>query len=297
MEDVRTDRVERVVLAWLVVPRKKPSPAALAKGIEVLADGDSSQSKKLAGAAILRLRARGLVEPGSPLALSEKGRKVAIEALGVSALPRHADFRWAKKLLLIQALGLAITPPRINGAGTSEWLCAQILADHHQLSLGSDPTLSEVAQALTWRALGLDETRPLTASAAFAPLLLRGLEPGVAPSLESVLAAAPTSAAVRGDGLTEFALDVMEAARSAPTGRWHDKKVFISHVWASLQRRGTVSRITFDDFQRRLVEAHQARLLRLSRADLVEAMPRADVEASETVHLNATFHFVRIDDR
>jgi hypothetical protein len=175
VEDVRTERVERVVLAWLVVPRKKPSPAALARGLEALAGGDPSLSKKLAAAAISRLRARGLMEPGSRLALSERGRKVAIDALGISALPRNADFRWAKKLLLVRSLGLGVTPPRITGAGTSEWICAQILADHHQLSMGNDPTLAEVAQALTRRALGLDETPSLTANAAFAPLLLRGL--------------------------------------------------------------------------------------------------------------------------
>ena len=297
MEDVRTNRVDAVVLAWLVVPRKKPGSAALAKGIEGLAEGGYSQSKKLAGEAILRLRARGLVEPASSLALSEKGRKVAIEALGVSALPRHADFRWAKKLLLIRALGLAVTPPRIHGAGTSEWLCAQILADHHQLALGSDPTLSEVAQALTWRALGLDEAHRLTASTAFAPLMLRGLSPSIEPLTEPVTRPARTPASVKGDELTVFAHDVMAAARSAPTGRWHDKKVFISHVWVSLERRGASRGITFNGFQSRLVLAHQARLLRLSRADLVEAMPRADVEASETAHLNSTFHFVRIDDR
>src|SRR5690242_16371400 len=87
VEDVRAERLERVVLAWLVVPRKKkPGPAALARGLEALAGGDSVQAKRLAGAAIVRLRAQGLVEPGSPLALSEKGKNVAIATLGVGAL-------------------------------------------------------------------------------------------------------------------------------------------------------------------------------------------------------------------
>jgi len=34
-------------------------------------------------------------------------------------------------------------------------------------------------------------------------------------------------------------------------------------------------------------------LIELSRADLVDAMPAADVSASETVHSGARFHFVR----
>ncbi len=40
--------------------------------------------------------------------------------------------------------------------------------------------------------------------------------------------------------------------------------------------------------------ANNARLLDLSRADLVQAMDPDDVRLSEVNYLNATFHFVRI---
>jgi hypothetical protein len=47
-------------------------------------------------------------------------------------------------------------------------------------------------------------------------------------------------------------------------------------------------------FKDRLIEANRQGLIRLSRADLVEAMDPADVRASETTWLNAVFHFVEI---
>jgi hypothetical protein len=280
--------MDQAVLAWLLFPRQKPGPAALAKGIASLAEGDYEKAKSIVGKALTRLKALGLVAVKSPLALTEKGRRHTLEALGIEGLPRGVDFRWAKKLLVIRALGLPITSATIKGASAAGWLSARVLVEHYELNMPSDATLAQVAQALAWRALGIETKDPFNWQQAFAPILLREEKP-----IEKT-SPAPASS---DDGLERFAHDVMEAARASPTGRWHDKKVFISHVWASLLRRGASNGNTFEGFQRRLVEAHQARLVRLSRADLVEAMPPADVALSETAHLNATFHFVRIDDR
>lgn len=288
VDHVRTDRLDQVVLAWLLVPRQKPGPAALAKGIVSLAEGDYEKAKGIVGKALARLKAQDLVALESPLALTEKGRRHTLEALGIEGLPRGVDFRWAKKLLVIRALGLAVTSVTIKSASAAGWLSTRVLIEHYRLNMPTDATLAQVAQALAWRALGLETKDPFNWQQAFAPILLREggtvEESNPAPSVSE-------------DGLEGFAHRVMDAARASPTGRWHDKKVFISHVWASLQNRGSAGGRTFEDFQRRLVEAHQARLVRLSRADLVEAMSRADVAASETAHLNATFHFVRIDER
>ena len=51
----------------------------------------------------------------------------------------------------------------------------------------------------------------------------------------------------------------------------------------------------FPTFKQRLAEANNARLLDLSRADLVQAMDPEDVQLSEVSYLNASFHFIRID--
>jgi hypothetical protein len=51
----------------------------------------------------------------------------------------------------------------------------------------------------------------------------------------------------------------------------------------------------FASFKECLAEANNARLLDLSRADLVQAMDPEDVQLSEVSYLNATFHFIRIE--
>lgn len=91
-----------------------------------------------------------------------------------------------------------------------------------------------------------------------------------------------------------FARDVHQVAHDCPTGRFGASRVFIAHVWRALRARPRYERLGLDAFKRRLVEANQARLLDLGRADLVEAMDPEDVRLSETRHLGATFHFVRV---
>jgi hypothetical protein len=91
-----------------------------------------------------------------------------------------------------------------------------------------------------------------------------------------------------------FARRVFEAARSCPSGRFGDDKVFVVHVWRALRDDPAFAPIGLEDFKRRLAEANNARLLNLSRADMVEAMDPEDVRLSEIVYLGASFHFVRV---
>ena len=102
-------------------------------------------------------------------------------------------------------------------------------------------------------------------------------------------AEAASSAAPAGEPLASFASRVVAAARASTTGRFGDHKVFISHVHRSL---GDAS-LDLEGFKARLVDAQRAASSSSARADLVEAMAPADVEASETRYLGATFHFVR----
>ena len=76
--------------------------------------------------------------------------------------------------------------------------------------------------------------------------------------------------------------------------RFGDNKVFISHVWNSLQNDTDFYIMDLAAFKQRLAESNNARLLDLSRADLVQAMDPDDVRLSEVTYLNATFHFIRI---
>jgi hypothetical protein len=94
--------------------------------------------------------------------------------------------------------------------------------------------------------------------------------------------------------LEEFARRVVQAARDCREGRFGDNKVFIFHVWNCLDSDPAFAGMGLDRFKARLAEANQARALDLSRADLVEAMDPEDVRASETAHLGARYHFIRL---
>ena len=91
-------------------------------------------------------------------------------------------------------------------------------------------------------------------------------------------------------GLEEFARRVREAAGRARSGVFGDRKVFISALWRDLAGRDGAG--SLEQFKQRLVEANRRGLLRLYRADLVEEMDPAEVAASATRYLDATFHFV-----
>jgi hypothetical protein len=94
--------------------------------------------------------------------------------------------------------------------------------------------------------------------------------------------------------LNSFASRVVEAARLSSTGRFGDNKVFVVHIWNVVKHDPEFASLDFDAFKQRLAEANNARLLDLSRADMVEAMDRDDVRLSEIPYFGATFHFVRI---
>jgi hypothetical protein len=85
------------------------------------------------------------------------------------------------------------------------------------------------------------------------------------------------------------------AAKSSRLARFHDNKVFIAALWRATHEEPSFPRLALSEFKQRLVEANSQNLLRLSRADMVSAMDPQLVTDSETVYLNATFHFVLLD--
>jgi hypothetical protein len=79
-----------------------------------------------------------------------------------------------------------------------------------------------------------------------------------------------------------------------PRGRFGDNKVFIDAAHRAFARTSEGEGITLEAFKSRLVELNTARKIDLSRADLVEAMNPESVRQSETRHMGASFHFIRI---
>ena len=72
--------------------------------------------------------------------------------------------------------------------------------------------------------------------------------------------------------------------------------MFIAALWRTSQREPNFPRLSLPEFKQRLVDANSQSLLHLSRADLVQAMDPRMVAESETTFLNATFHFVLVED-
>ncbi|AUX22445.1 uncharacterized protein SOCEGT47_029480 [Sorangium cellulosum] len=185
---------------------------------------------------------------------------------------------------------------------------AALLVGAFHLDLGTTPALARVLGAVAWSAIGVTTAEPFTLEAVMRVLLGRLADAPAQATLRQVIdllvrkastlatsargLLAPQTAALPADEPT-FAARVIEAARASKSGRFGDNKVFISHVLRRLVEEG----VAIDDaeaFKARLVSAHRSGLLALNRADLVEAMEPADVDASETRYLSTTFHFVRI---
>jgi hypothetical protein len=296
MRTFPTERIDQLALVWLAVPRKESRVAAFSSQLKHIASG-AEDAKGLARESIARLRERGLIQPGNLLKLTEEGRRHALEVLGFPKIPTTGALQWAKRVLLLRSIGVEPTNATLKSAGEANVLAARILARKHQLDRKIEASASKVMAALAWRALGLEEKPTFKLDDAFSAIVLEAASastPNEDATNKGFARAAPSVALRLGEcKLPEFAHQVADAARSLRTGRWHDA-VFISHVWGALRARGDVG-ITFEKFQQRLVEAHQADLLELSRADLVDAMPAADVSASETSHFGARFHFIRLE--
>lgn len=95
--------------------------------------------------------------------------------------------------------------------------------------------------------------------------------------------------------LSAFADVVKTAAQSVTDGRFGRHKVFIAPVWSCLRDSKTFAPMNEGEFKAKLVEAHRAGHLRLSRADLTPAMAPELVAASEVAYLNAVFHFLDLE--
>jgi hypothetical protein len=218
--------------------------------------------------------------------------------------------------------------------GTDNGFKAALLKSRFGLPLGAYPKFEEALDALAWTLMGFTPERKFNVKTVQAALIRRALgdpdpklEPKPDPKKEASKLLAkevgarqsskdelrlatlrhwsdqePVPAAPEPSpptplpslDLDTFAHRAVEAARSSPSGRFGDNKVFVVHVWRALQPDPAFAPMGLDGFKRRLAEANNARLLDLSRADMVEAMDPEDVRLSEVAYLGASFHFVRV---
>jgi hypothetical protein len=211
---------------------------------------------------------------------------------------------------------------------------AALLKAQYNLPLDGYPTFDQALDALAWRLLGFAEasTVKFTVKAVKAALVQREFDgsshadPKADPKKEAVKLLAKRVGARQSarnelrfaalrrwidevtatpvpvpafvppphSDLDAFARRVIAAARASRSGRFGEDKVFVSHVFQVLRADPQFAAMGLDGFKRRLADANNARLLDLSRANMVEAMDPGDVERSRISYLGAEFHFVRI---
>ncbi len=326
-------RPAEFLLVRLLAPAKRPTPPSrlrqeISRLLREPLDAEDWQ------ALVEELIEAGLVT-AKPLRLTELGRAHALELLDIQHLPPRATWRVLRDRYLVpRALGITEaageTQSRIN---CRDGLGAWLLKRRYNLPAASTHTLTAALEALACQQLGFpDETRLTAVRNRVLCRLLGVLEPlswkklitqmpqaaagaqraDLASLREAVLhdwlARSPSQPPPEANGQTTeervepeafdlpaFASTVHAAARACPTGRFGENKVFIHHVWKYLQGETHLPMRSLEEFKQRLVEANHARLLQLSRADLVQAMDSADVQQSETRYLDAVFHFIRTE--
>lgn len=282
---------------------------------------------------LIKLTTRGLVarppakskKAVPAVLLTPEGRQTVLASLNVSQLPAKPKPTWAalkKSLLLARSLGL---PAPGQTLSSDVGFKAAVLRQKFGLPLGDYPDIKSVKLELTRKLLGMDPKEKITLETVQAAVFRRELGEHRPADPKKVLDRLVSKhlgarrddgkelrdAVLRGwisrsidqpdrrlsaspSGLASFVQRVRAAAEECPSGRFGDDKVFIIHVWRALQNDADFRGMDLPAFKQRLAEANNARLLDLSRADLVQAMDPDDVLLSEVTYLNAAFHFIRI---
>lgn len=257
--------------------------------------------------------------------VTPEGRERAARFLKLEEFPPQLTWKQViAKHLFPRAAGL--TAEQAAKLDSGEQLAAHLLKQRFGLNGGTVGTLQQVIKAFVCKQLGyadeqsLDDIYCLVLSRLLGTeqrLKKKGIERQVAnhqlnvPNLkaESIRTrvireslAARTVQIPKPDvppepfDLSAFANTVLKLARiSPPDDRFHDNKVFIAPLWRTSQQESSFPRLTLAEFKACLLKANREGLLHLSRADLVQAMDPQLVAESETAHLTATFHFVRLE--
>lgn len=277
---------------------------------------------------LAELKSKGMLENKRGQAITEAGRARALEYLGLAELPPKCSWGTVRaKYLIPKALGLKLwSDAESASVGSEVKLAVRLLKDKYALSVPADTGLSKVLEALVCRLLGYPDVAdfdqlkanvlsreagavpplPVKDVKSVAPRLLLGSKKRGVDGYRAVVlngtfednaAFSPEPDSTDKpipDALTAFADRVLAAARTCPTGWSGEDFVFISHVWSQLRDDPEFHALGLNGFKAKLIAANRARLLTLSRADLVQAMDPADIHESNTSYLNSVFHFIRI---
>ncbi len=200
-------------------------------------------------------------------------------------------------LLLKRKLGLPV------GTGSSLGAVFEAIACR-ELGYPDHAKLKDLIPHLLGKAIGSNESLDMESAVKVVPRVLLDSPKSDMAGLRAVALAGLTNTDPRPPvvdpepepfDLEMFANTVKAVARTSPTGRFGDNKVFISHVWRQVAEESQFAPLNFAGFKEKLVEANRENLLILSRADFAHDMNPADVRESETAYLNAVFHFILVE--
>jgi hypothetical protein len=321
--------VADLVLVRMSLPSKTPvGPLKVREDVGKLLNSEISAAEfdELRTA----LAAAGFLTRGkrNTFAVTDAGRERALRFLGVTELPSGTNWStFIARYLFPIAAGLSADAAAKLAKGDN--LAAFVLKRKYGLAAGAGTTVNQVLEAVTCKQLGFSQETTLEGLLCAVLSRLVGAERLTkeklvkqVPLFETGLTAASADVARRKVvrdwllgapsaplppdrpepppaepfDLPVFAATVRALAAGAPPDdRFHDNKVFIAALWRASQREPNFPRVSLAEFKQRLVEANSRNLLRLSRADLVQAMDPQLVRDSETAHLNAMFHFVLLE--
>ena len=293
-------RLHQLALAWLSFqPGGRGTAAALARALSPLAPNQKWD------ALLDELAADGgVTRDGTRIALTEGGRAAA-----GSLTAGVRGFAALKQSIVARALGLEPSRENLRRIARSDGLRAGIVARARGLHT---TTPGETRRALAWRLVGVDSAAPVTTASLLLHFLSRelgGIRGHSADDAFAQLAALLAEAHRRDAGalrqalfarwlddrpvgeeaLGRFAARVLEVGRKTADGRFGPDKLFVSALLRALPHERDPTAL-----KDRLLQAHRAGLLALSRADLVEAMDPREVESSEIRYMGATFHFLNL---
>lgn len=152
-------RIDLLVLARLATTSKPPSVKKLEQDLFAFVESRLSRHE-WSSCLARRLRAlRAAREIDERRAPTSRGLSRLREALSVETLPGQWSKIWRA---LMPALALQVPPTRWADVASPDKLRARLIRQEHELALRETPTLAQAVDAQIWRALGLDETGPLT---------------------------------------------------------------------------------------------------------------------------------------
>lgn len=315
-----------IIVRLLVAAQKGVTVKAVAKDIFPMVEGRRTRPEwdRVLGEIVGALEASGHLSRNSRGAMTptEKGRKQALDFLGITTLPAQTKWMTLRNTHLIaKTLGLSLkTAGDKKKLGTAGGLRAAIIKKEYALPIADFPTITQAVEALAWKEIGVGTQASFAKNAVICCLLNRILELEHQLDLTQIKQAIPAKAlgARKGDvnglrlavlrklveddamedgveiaepepgeafDLKRFAGDILRTAGDCRSGRFGDDLVFISHVWNEFKRKHPGYGLDEAEFKIKLTDANRARFLDLSRADLVEAMNMDDVSASEIEYM------------